>query len=113
MTNQVEAKHDLYVGRCEDGKLLYSKHAGAAFQTSGAPFFTLRLHMFPGVSYFLSKNHGDGGSYTLFSKIVRDDDGTRFQNPVGFARLRTDLKTHLEVSLNLLERRIYMSLFPA
>jgi len=35
------------------------------------------------------------------------------QNPVGFARLPDEVKTHLEMTFNLLNRKLFMSLFPA
>lgn len=114
MTNeQNELKHELVVGRCEAGKLLLPKNAGLAIRKSNESFYSLRLHMFPGVTYFLNKNFGENPNYTLFSKILRDEEGVRFQNPVGAARLRTDLKTHLEIRFNLIDRRVFMSLFPA
>ena len=114
MTNEIiEQKHDLAVGRCEDGKILFPKNAGSAIRRGEDPFYSLRLHMFPGVTYFLSKNHGDNPNFTLFSRILRTEDGVRFQNPVGAARLRPDLKSHLEIRFNLIDRRVFMSLFPS
>jgi hypothetical protein len=114
MTHELnELKHDIVVGRCEDGKILLPKNAGSAIKRGDDGFYSMRLHMFPGVTYFLSKNHGDNPNYTLFSRILRTEGGVRFQNPVGAARLRPDLKTHLEIRFNLIDRRIFMSLFPA
>ena len=114
MTSELmETKHEIVIGRCEEGKILFPKNTGFAFKRSDETFYTVRLHMFPGATYYLSKNHGENPNYTLFSKLLRTEEGTRFQNPVGAARLRTDMKTHLEIRFNLIDRRLFMSLFPA
>ena len=111
--NQInhELRHDVIVGRCDHGSVKYPKHAGMAFCKEGEGHYCLRLHMFPGITYCLSKNHGENPNYTLFSTIVNGDGGIRFQNLVGAARLTQDLKTHLEIRLNHVERRLYMNLF--
>lgn len=112
MRDACELKHDLLVARCDEGRLLHAKNAGSALRRENDSFYALRLHMFPGTTYFLSKNYGDNPHYTIFSKILRSEEGIRFQNPVGSARLRPDLKTHLEMRFNLLDRPMFMSLFP-
>ena len=113
MTNeQKELRHELVVGRCEGGKILLTKNAGLAIRKSAETFYSLKLHMFPGLTYFLSKNFGENPNYTIFSKIISDEGGVRFQNPVGAARLSNDMRTHLEIRFNLMDRRVCMSLFP-
>lgn len=113
MSELHEQKYELVVGRCDGGRVQYPKNTGFALRRGEELFYMLKLNMFPGATYYLSKNHGENPNYTLFAKMLRDDKGVRFQNPIGAARLRTDLKTHLEIRFNLFDRRVYMSLFPA
>lgn len=108
-----EPRHDIVVGFVRDGKLESPKQAGTAVWREESGFYTVRINMFPNVTYFLSKNHGDNPNYTVFSRVIRKDDGVRLQNPVGFARLSDEVKTHLEITFNLLSRKLFMSLFPA
>ena len=110
---QNDPRHDIVVGTIRDGKIEFAKQAGAATWRDDCGFFTVRLNMFPNVTYFLCKNHGDNPNYTIFSRCVHRDDGVRLQNPVGFARLPDEVKTHLEMTFNLLNRKLFMSLFPA
>ena len=107
-----EERFELAIGKVEQGKLQFAKHTGLAIKAIDEDYFMLRLSMFPNVNYFLSKNASQDGTYTIFSKSYRAEGGVKFQNPVGFAKLRADLRTHMEVRFNLFEKPIFMSLFP-
>lgn len=108
-----EERFDLAIGRIEQGNLQAPKHAGVAIRTADDSYFSLRLSMFPNVIYYLNKNAAQNGTYTVFSRLIKGTECTKFQNPVGFARLRPDLRTHMEIRFNLLERPLFMSLFPS
>jgi hypothetical protein len=85
--------------------------AGYAFHHEGANHYEMRLMMFPGVTYYLSKNRDSLTNYTIFSKCIRDNAGSRFQNPVGSGRLDDNLRSHLEIRFPLLGSKVFMDLF--
>ena len=100
------------MGEKKLGTLHDSVIAGHAIHYAGDDHYLLKLMMIPNVSYFLAKNPGSQATYTVFTKCLRLGERLRFQNPVGFARLTDDLKTHMEIELPLFKTSVFMSLFP-
>jgi hypothetical protein len=94
------------------GEIIRPQLAGHATLQSGSDYYLVRLMVFPGVTYYLSKNRSSLDTYTLFSKKITVDGEVRLQNPVGSGRTMGDLKTHLEVKVPLLNLTLYMNLFP-
>src|ERR1700751_186457 len=90
-------KHDVVMGTKENGALANTRIAGHALNFLGTSYFLLKLWERPKDTYFVAKNRDDEANYTVFAKRIEDGSTVRFQNPVGYARLRDDLKTHLEV----------------
>jgi hypothetical protein len=104
-------RFEIYRGREVDGKLVYLRLCGYAYQTEGEPHYRISLLMFPNSVYFMSKNEVAG--YTIFSKAsVGEDGAVKCQNPVGFARVLDHIRTHLYVRFPDLSSHMYMSLFP-
>lgn len=106
-------KYELVIGRKENRKLVHPLVAGQCFMNEGEPFYTVKLMMFPGQTYYLSKNKNSADRYTIFSKIVRDEGSTRFQSPVGSGRLTEELPSHMELYFPVLRAQMYMCLFPS
>ena len=104
-------RHEIYRGREVNGQLTGLRLAGYAFQNEGDSYYRVKLFFLPDNTYFVSKNHGDG--YTIFSKLITNDDGKiGFQNPVGFAKLMDQVRTHIYVRFPDLGSHMFMSLFP-
>jgi hypothetical protein len=104
-------RYDLYRGRETNGQLTGLRICGYAFQNEGDNYYRVKLFMFPDNTYYMSKNSGDG--YTLFSKMVNQDEGkVGFQNPVGFAKTMDEVRTHIYVRFPDLSSHMFMSLFP-
>lgn len=104
--------YQVFIGTKQNGLLRDPVIAGHGIHYVGDDHYVLKLMMIPNVSYFLAKNPSSQATYTVFTKCLRSGDRLRFQNPVGFARLSDDLKTHLEIEFPLLKTSVYMSLFP-
>lgn len=103
---------EVYLGTKNGGELVDKVIAGHAFLYEGDTHYVLKLMMIPNVVYFLGKNPESQITYTVFTKCIELPKRLKFQNPVGFARLTDDLKTHMEIELPLFRTKVYMSLFP-
>jgi hypothetical protein len=99
-------------GNQKNGKLQDIKHAGVSSLREDNGFYKLTLNMWPGMDYFISKNQSNS-NYTIFSKIVRNGADTKFQNPVGYAKILSSLRTHLLLRFEVPNLSLYMSLFPS
>lgn len=108
----IRVKHDIFVGQVNDGDLSESFHIGFALKYENVDHYIVKLWPLPGATYYLAKSR-DGDKYTVFTKKIDTEFGIKFQNPVGYAVMKTDLKEYLEISLRFPRQRIYMSLFPA
>lgn len=107
-------KYEIMFGRVVDGTLMNRMLAGFAVQFEGDNHYVIRFSMFPNIPFYLSKNRDSQTQYTVFAKVVRDQNSSaiRFQNPVGSGRLYPDLKSHLELRFPLLNATVFMNLFP-
>jgi hypothetical protein len=106
-------KHDVFMGQRVEGALLTPKQVGYALQFEGTDYFVLKFWERPQVTYYISKNRDSDTNYTVFAKRIEEETRIKFQNPVGSAQLKPDLKTHLELQLPFSRLRAFMSLFPA
>ena len=111
-TNSGDSIFEIIIAKKIDGNLNFGKNAGFSKLCERNGFYTIRLHVFPRTHYFLVKNFSSSGRYTLFSKIVGSEEGTKFQNPVGYGCLLEDVKTHLQINFLMPRMIFYMSLFP-
>jgi len=105
-------KFEISTGKKVDGRLLYSKAQGYALQFEGSPYFVVRLWIFEKELY-LVRTRDDEMRYTVFAKKVQEGEQVRFQSPVGKGRITEELKSHLEIYLELLSKPIFMNLFPS
>lgn len=110
-TNKV--KHDVFVGNQVGQKLDGAFHIGYALKYENLKYYILKLWPFPNVTYYLSVNRDSSDKFTIFTKKVENESGEHFQNPVGYAVLRGDLKEYLEVNLRLPKQKVYMSIYPS
>ena len=87
--------------------------AGFAVQFEGDSHYVVRLSMFPGIPYYLSKNRSSQTQFTLFGKLVKDPEtyAIHFQNPIGSGKLINETKSHIEIRLPLLGTSVFMNLF--
>ena len=104
-------RYEIYRGREVNNQLVGLRLCGYAFQNEGEAFYRLKLLLLPDQNYYMSKNQGDG--YTIFSKMTTSTDGkVVFQNPVGFAKIMENIRTHLYVRFPDLSSHMFMSLYP-
>ena len=104
-------RFEIYRGREINGQLTNLRICGYAFQNEGENHYRVKLFLLPENTYFLSKNLGEG--YTLFAKIVTQDDGkVGFQNPVGFGKTMDNVRTHIYLRFPDLGSQMFMGLFP-
>ncbi len=107
-----QMRFDIFRGRELNGNLTQLRLCGYAFQNEGETYYKIKLFTFSDQVYYMSKNMGSG--YTLFAKNVLHEDGrTTFQNPVGFAKVMDNIRTHLFVKFSDLGSNMYMSLYPS
>lgn len=113
MENEISrVKHDVFVGQIEGGRLNESFHIGFALKYDGEDHYIVKLWPIPGATYYLAKSR-DGDKYTVFTKRVDGEYGLKFQNPIGFAVMKPELKEYMEIFLRLPRQRVYMSLYPS
>ncbi len=105
-------KFEIVSGKCFEGQIHNSKYAGNAIYQVDDDYYKVRLNLFPTITYFVRKNK-DHLTYTIFSKMVKTNEGLKFVNPVGMAKIKEDLKTYMAIKFELLNASLYMSLFPA
>lgn len=105
-------RYEIYRGREINGQLVGLRLAGYAFQNEGEAHYRVKLLLLPENTYYMSKNQSPG--YTIFSKVVTKEDGKLvFQNPVGFAKIMDQVRTHLYLKFPDLGSHMFMSLFPS
>ncbi len=111
-TESKKTVHEIVTGTINDGQLQFVRSVGQAKLYEGNSYYVLKLTMYPAPSYFLVKNKGSLDKYTIYSKVRKAGDEKQFRKEVGYGRLRADLKDYLELQFHLLNRSVFMSLFP-
>jgi len=106
-------KHEIVIGRKQENELTNVLTSGQAFLREGDAFYTVKLMMFPGQTYYLVKNRESHDRYTVFAKQVKSDDAIKFQNPVGSGRLSQELSSYLEIYFPVIRSQMFMCLFPS
>jgi hypothetical protein len=106
-------KHEIVIGRKQNGELTNALATGQAFLREGDNYYTVKLMMFPGQTYYLVKNKDSHDRYTVFAKQVKTEDTMKFQNPVGSGRLSLELSSHLEIYFPVIRSQMFMCLFPS
>jgi hypothetical protein len=105
-------KHEIVLGRKQEGTLVNQLAAGQAFLNEGDNFYTVKLMMFPGQTYYMVKNRDSQERYTVYAKLLKNEDAVKFQNPVGSGRLSVELPSYLELYFPVLRAQMFMCLFP-
>lgn len=108
--NLQSTKHELVLGWKHHGELTNQLAAGHAFLREGDSYYSLKLMIFPGQTYYLTKNKDSYDRYTIFAKQVHTANGMKFQNPVGSGRLTDDLSSHMELYFPVIHSRMFMCL---
>jgi hypothetical protein len=111
--NQRASKYEIFYGKKIGEKLVDQRIAGFSLLFEGNHYYVMRLMMFPHTWYYMTKNKDSRDHYTIFAKCLRNPGQVRFQDPVGQACLKNDLKTHLEVNFHILGPSLFMNLFPS
>ncbi len=104
--------YEIVIGSPNNGQLEHTHRVGQAKLYEGNSYYVVKLNMYREPSYFLVKNKGSLNEYTIFSKAKKDGEEQRFRDVVGYARLRDDLKTYMELRFHLFNKSLFMSLFP-
>lgn len=105
-------KFEIVSGKNYEGSLHGAKYAGVAHYKDEKEYYKMHLNIFPNITYFIKRNRS-GDAYTIFSKMINTDQGVRFNNPVGHAKILENLKTHLSIRFDVLNLSLFMSLFPS
>ena len=105
-------KFEIVSGKLFEGKVHNTKYAGVAYYKDEKEYYKMHLNILPNITYFLKRNRDDS-SYTIFSKMVNTNDGVKFNNPVGHAKILNNLKTHMSIRFDVLNILLFMSLFPS
>ena len=108
-------KFEIVSGVGFGGRLQRQKYAGVAFFEEireNVGYYKVRLNIWPNVSYFIQKNKNNS-SYTIFSKIIKTENGVKFQNPVGYAKVLENIKTHMLLKFEVPNVSLFMDLFPS
>ncbi|MGE4133292.1 MAG: hypothetical protein AB7F86_16735 [Bdellovibrionales bacterium] len=108
-----QTRYPIVIGKREDGRLLHTLETGSCYLQEGDSFYTLKLMIFPGTTYFLTKKKDSADRYTVFAKMVSDGERPKFLNPVGSGRLDKTLPSHMELYFPVLRSQMYMCLFPS
>jgi hypothetical protein len=106
------SKHELLIGKKKNAELVNAMVAGQAFQRTDENYFTVKIMMFPGQTYYLVKNREGNNRYTVFSKLVKTQESTKFQNPVGAGRLSAELPEYMEIYFPVLRTQMFLCLYP-
>ncbi len=112
-TEMKRTKHDVFVGNQIGQKLEGVFHIGYALKYENLKYYILKLWPFPSTTYYLSANRDAHDKFTIFTKKVDGENGEHFQNPIGYAILRGELKEFLEINLRMPRQKIYMSIYPS
>lgn len=109
---EYRTRHELLTGVKNNGQLENAFPIGQVLIFEDAPYYVVKLWPLYPLTFYISKN-ASNGNYTVYSKKVIDAEGkVHFQNPIGYAFMPQDLKTHLEIRLRFPAQTLYMSLFP-
>jgi hypothetical protein len=106
-------KFDVVIGTKSDNRLLTTKEVGYSLSFEGTNYYVLKLWVWARETYYLVRNRDSDTRYTVFTKKIDGEATPRFQNPVGFAWVPENLRTHLEIRFNIPSMHVYMSLFPS
>jgi len=91
-------------------ELKHALLAGHATIEEGKEYYEVRLMLFPGITYYMTKNKDSMTQYTVFAKRIQNSEGKcKFQNPVGMGELRD---SYIEIRFPLIRADLYMNLFP-
>ena len=105
-------KFEIVSGNTHEGCLHNQRYAGVSIYKEDGEFYRVQLNIWPNISYFIRKNKNND-AYTIFSRIVKTDEGVKFQNPVGYAKILEKIKTHMMLRFEVPNVSLFMSLFPS
>ncbi len=91
-----------------------NKTVGMAYLKEGQGIYTLRLWTFLDDKYFLLPNKEDSSKYLLMTREPNKSGTSKnkyFWNIVGNAKVQSG-KNVIELNFDLLDKKIYMSIFP-
>lgn len=104
-------KYEIVTGRQENHILKRVRYAGLCIYKEDESLYKVHLNIFPNNTYYMRKNRGNG-LFSIFSKITRTGKEIRLQDPVGHAKTVNNLKTHIAINFEVLNKTLYMSLYP-
>ncbi len=109
MQNQA-LKFEVITAKKVTDKLVDPTAAGYSLLIDGNQYYLLKLFLFEKY-FFIVKNQSGQQDYTVYSSKFPNE--AKFLNPVGSARLRPELKGHLEIHIPLIGPSLFMSLYPS
>ena len=104
-------KFDVFIGHRKSRSIAQPLRVGNVKYDEEKSLYILRLAHLP-MSYFIQKNRENEEQFTVFARIVNHDKSFKLTDPIGKASLLSELKDYMEISIPMLPRKIYMSLFP-
>lgn len=105
-------KFELFAGFKNKNNVDSKIQVGAAFKENESAHYKLKLMMFPGHTYYLVKNRECVDRYTIYSRMIENENQCKFLNPVGSGLLDSKLQYYMELRFPLLRTTLFMSLFP-
>ena len=111
---EAEAKYekfDVFIGHRKSRSIAQPLRVGNVKYDEEKTLYILRLAHLP-ISYFMQKNRENEEQFTVFARIVNRDQGFKLTDPIGKANLVQELKDYMEITIPMLPRKLYMSLFP-
>ena len=107
-------KLSMLMGRARGTQLTQTFPVGHALLFPDCPYYIVKMWMFGGQSFYLSRRKKDPASFTLFARKVIDPSGrVKLLNPVGSGRLNPEFPDYIEVHINLLHYPVFIELLPS
>lgn len=113
MLEQKDEKHKLSVGEKDQTEIKNSEVVGIAYRTMGRhPIYKIHLNLFPNQTFYMRKDKRSADQYTIFSRMVQEENFARLFKPVGRAYLSGNFQNYIEIKIAMLSKSIFMSLHP-
>lgn len=110
MQNQA-LKFEVVTAKKVSEKLADQTSAGYSLLIDGNNYYLLKLFLFEKYFFIVKNQSQQKQDYTVYSSKYPNEP--KFLNPVGTARLRPEMKDHLEIQIPLIGSSLFMSLYPS
>ena len=108
-----ESQHFLSAGVLCNDTIKSEKQIGSGYYVAhpDKPYFKLQLWQQPEQPFYVVKNKNNE-NYTLFSKMIDEEEMPTFQRPVGYGNIKSSMRDTLILQFNFPWQRCFLSLHP-